>query len=127
EGRRDPVGERRRHDHVGGEAAVGVVPGELGPLAEVLAARRTARTGAARAAQPPDAHARARLEARRPGARALDRADDLVAEDDRRPDEWQVALDEVEIGATDAARGDPDEDLTRARSEEHTSELQSRF
>src|SRR5437867_650600 len=115
EGRRDPIGERRGRDRVVREAAVGVVASELGALAEVLAARRAVRAGAARAAQPREAHARARLEARRPGARALDPADDLVAGNDRRPDERQVALDEVEVGATDAARADPDEDFVRAR------------
>src|SRR5439155_13438527 len=55
------------------------------------------------------------LEPRRPWARALDPADDLVAGDDRRPDEREVALDEVEVGATNAARADPDEDFVGAR------------
>src|SRR5207244_10080950 len=115
EGRRDPIGERRGRARVVREAAVGVVASDLGALAEVLAARRAVRAGAARAAQPREAHARARLEARRPGARALDPADDLVAGDDRRPDERQLALDEEEDGATEAARADPDDDCVRAR------------
>src|SRR3989454_7855614 len=115
EGRRDRIGERRGRDRVVREAAVGVVASELGALAEVLAARRAVRAGAARAAQPREAHARARLEARRPGARALDPADDLVAGNDRRPDERQVALAEAEAGTTDAARADPGEDFLRPR------------
>src|SRR2546430_17046558 len=97
------MGDRGGRARVVREAAVGVVAGDLGALAEVLAARRAVRAGAARAAQPREAHARARLKARRPGARALDPADDLAAGNDRRPDERQVALDPGEAGATDAA------------------------
>src|SRR2546430_5162248 len=109
------MGDGGGRDRVARDAAVGVVAGERGGLAGVLAARGAVRAGAAGGAQPREAHARARLEARRPGARALDPADDLVAGNDRRPDERQVALDEVEVGATDAARADPDEDFVRAR------------
>src|SRR5256886_5145689 len=80
---RDPVRERLGHDRVVGEAPVGVVAGDLGLLAEVLACRRAVRAGAARGAQPRDADTLARREASRPGPAAVDLAHDLVAGDDR--------------------------------------------
>src|SRR5439155_20998249 len=112
---RNRVRERLGHQRGVAEAPAGVVAGELGPLAEDLAGRRAERAGATRAAQPRDADTLARREASRPGPAALDLAHDLVAGDDRRSHERQVALDDVEVGAADTACGDPHADLAGAR------------
>src|SRR5207245_135689 len=81
----------------------------------VLACRRAVRAGATRAAPPREADTLARLEASRPGPAALDLAHDLVAGDDRRSHERQVALDDVKVGAADTTCGDPHADLAGAR------------
>ena len=66
-------------------------------------------------AQPGDADALAEREARRTGAEGVDHADDLVAGHDAAAARREVALGEVEVGATDAADGHAHADLARAR------------
>ncbi len=51
-----------------------------------------------------------------PATESLDGADDLVPGDDTGRVRREVALGEVQVGAADAAHGDPDEDLARAGS-----------
>src|SRR5205807_9622416 len=100
EDRRDRVREALRDDRVVGEATVGVISGELGVLAKILPpapARLAESTGMTK---PGDAHTVAGPEAPRARARALDPTDDLMARHDRRPDRRQLALDDVQIGAT---------------------------
>ena len=63
-----------------GVAAVQLVPGEAGPVAQVLAPGAAVAAGAVRPAEPGDADAGARREAL---STALDRADDLVPDDER--------------------------------------------
>ena len=66
---------------------------------------------AARRAQPRDADPRAGREAR---AAANNRPDDLVAGDDGQARRADVAFEEVEVGAADAAGEDGDPDLAGA-------------
>jgi hypothetical protein len=102
----DREAEALVRDGVLGEAAVQVVAGEASPLAEVLAARTAVAARAARPAEPrnPDAGA------------ALDGgADDLVAEDERELRISQIAVRDVEVGATDAAGTDRHENLPCCR------------
>ena len=103
------------HHGVFREAAVGVPAGELGALAEVLAIRRAVEARPARVAQPRDADPIALAEASRVAAARHHAADRLVAGHQRRAQRRQLALDDVEVRATDRARADPDEDLARAR------------
>src|SRR5262245_20821838 len=112
---RQRVGERLRHHRVVGEAAVGVIAGELRSLAEVLAPAPARLAGAARPAKPRDPDAVPGVEAAGFGAHGLDPSDDLVARHDGRAKEWQVALDDVQVGAAYAARDDGNQDLVRTR------------
>ena len=65
---------------------------------------------AARPAEPRDADPRAGLDARAVAGREH-RADDLVAGDQRPPLDVELAVDDVQVGAADAARVDVDEHL----------------
>src|SRR5205085_5878434 len=87
-------------------AAVEVVAGEARRVAEVLAPARAVAAGAVRPAEPRDADAAA--------ARLVD-ADDLVADDERQLRMRKLAVDDVQVGAADAAGEDADEQLTRGR------------
>jgi hypothetical protein len=115
EDRRNRVREALRHHRVVGEAAVGVIAAELGMLAEVLASALTRLAESTGVAQPRDAHTVAGLEAPCARAPALDSTDDLMARHDRWPDERELALDDVQIGAAHAARADADQDLAGFR------------
>src|SRR5262249_47304882 len=84
-------------------AAVDLVPGEAGALAEVLAAGPAEPALAARPAEPGDAHAVAGLEALGPLPARDDLAGDLMAGDERELRLGEVAVDDVQVGAADAA------------------------
>ena len=103
-------------DRVLGVAAVDLVAGEAGVRAQVLLARPAVAASAAGPAEPghADPLARAR-EPRRPRPRADDVADDLVAGNDRQLRLRQLAVDDVQVGAADGARGDLDQHLPGAR------------
>src|SRR5206468_634075 len=109
------VGERLGGHRVVGEATVGVIPSELGALAQVLAPAAARVAGSTRLSEPRDAHALARLEAPRAPADPLDAADDLMARHDRRADERQLAFDDVQVGTAHAARAHAHEDLVGRR------------
>ena len=96
---------------MGRVAAVAVVAGEHGIVAEVLAAVAAIGTVAAGAPEPGNADASADREALDLRPQPRDPADDLVAGHDRRPDVGQLAVDDMQIGATDAAGLDPDQQL----------------
>ncbi len=115
----------RRHRELG-EAAVDVPAGEERVLAEVLLPARAEPAGLVGPVQPRHADAvargerrRARLAARRDGLGAgperHDLADDLVAGDDGRAVRRQLALEDVQVGAADAAGQHPQQDLARTR------------
>ena len=105
---RVPVGQREDEalvgDRVLGVAAVDVAPGEARVLAQVLAARAAVRARPVGPAEPRHADARA----------VLGRAHDLVPEDQGQVAGRDLAVADVQVGAADAARVDPDLDLPRA-------------
>ena len=76
-----------------GKAAVDVAAREARAVAQVLPAAAAELAVAAGPAQPRYAHA---------AVTAGDRADDLVAQDERRVAGAQLAVDEMEVGAADA-------------------------
>ncbi len=123
---RETVDEPGRRHRVLGEAAVDVPAGEQRVLAEVLLAARAEPAGPVGLVQPRHADAvaggerrRARLAARsdelRAGPERHHLADDLVSGDDGRAVRRQLALQDVQVGAADAAGQHPQEDLARTR------------
>ena len=123
---RQTIDEPGRRHRVLGEAAVHVPAGEERVLAEVLLPAPTEPAGLVGLVQPGDADAvacgerrRARLAARRDdlcaGTERHDLADDLVAGNDGRAVRRQLALQDVQVGAADAAGQHPQEHLARTR------------
>ncbi len=92
-----------------GVAAVDGVAGEGGVVAEVFFVAEAEGAGAVGAADPGDADAGACGEFG--GCAFDDFADDLVAEDEGLVDEWEVAFEDVEVGAADSAGEDAEEDV----------------
>ena len=97
-----------------GVAAVEVIAGEAGVVAEVLAAGAAVAALAVGPAEPGDADAVAGREALRPLARAGDGADDLVARHQRQRRLAELAVEDVQVGAADAAGADRDQHLAGA-------------
>ena len=123
---RQTVDEPGRRHRVLGEAAVDVPAGEQRVLAEVLLAARAEAAGLVGLVQPRHADAvaggerrRARLAARRDalgaGSERDDLADDLMAGHHGRAVRRQLALEDVQVGAADAAGQHPQQDLARTR------------
>ena len=94
-----------------GIAAVDRVAGEARALAEILPPARAEPAAAAGPAEPGDADALTLFEARDAGAQLTDRADDLVPRHERQLRLCQLAVDDVQIGATDAAGVDVEPNL----------------
>ena len=92
-----------------GVAAVDGVAGEDGVVAEVFHAVGAEAAGAVGAAHPGDADAGADGEVG--GGAVDDFADDLVAGDDGGCERWEIALDDVEVGAADSAGEDAEQDV----------------
>ena len=109
------IHERRRRHGVLGEAAVHVPAGEARLEAEVLVAARAEAARAAGAVQPgdPDAIAGAPRRDARPAAR--DAADHLMTGHDLRALRRELALDDVQVGAADAAHLDAHQHLAGPR------------
>jgi len=126
-------------DRVLRESTVDVEAGESGPLAEVLPARDAEPARPAGPAQPRNADPRAGADRCRgwtsgpvgcgpvgsgpigsgpigsgPRARAHDRPHDLVARYEGQAGDAELSVDDVQIGAADAARVHPDEKLSGA-------------
>ena len=123
---RQTVDEPGRRHRVLGEAAVDVPAGEQRVLAQVLLAAVAEAAGLVGLVQPRHADAvadgerrRARLAARRDelgaGSEGDDLADDLMAGHDGRAVRRQLALQDVQVGAADAAGQHPQQDLARTR------------
>jgi len=116
------VGERKAVTLVGdcplGEATVDVSPGEARDLAKVLPATEAGAAATARPTKPRDADARAGLQ--RLGVScsltATDHGpDNLVAGNDRRSGNLDLAVEQVQVGAAHTARMDPHEELVGSR------------
>ena len=114
--RRQLQRERGLGDEVRGVAAVAGVAGELGMVAKILAALVAIEAMAAGVRQPGNADPLADGEILDPGAEPLDQADHLVAGNDRQPRIGQLAVDDVQIGAADAAGFDANQQLAPARA-----------
>src|SRR5438105_6953826 len=95
--------------------AVARVAGEHRGVAQVLARRTTIGTDPAGRAEPGHADPLADAELGTAAERG-DAADDLMPRDDREPRVGQFAVDEVQVGAAHAARGDLDDDLAGRRN-----------
>ena len=102
-------------DRVLGVAAVELIAGEAGALAQVLPARAAVAALAVGPPQPRDPDPLPGREALGPLPRRLDRADDLMSDDQGQLRLAQVAVDHVEVGAADAAGVHRDQDLAGAR------------
>ena len=101
-------------DDMAGEAAVARVAGELRRVAQILAPAGAIAAMAAGVAEPGRADPRANSQ-RHAGADRLDSADDLVSRHDRRLGVRQFAVDDMQIGAADAAGLDPQPRFARPR------------
>lgn len=118
-----PVAESRRErkaellvgNRIFGKAAVNRVPGELRRVAEILAAARAVVAHPAGGTEPGHADPVAHREADRPDAQGRDGTGDLVAADERQGGGGELTVDDVEIGAADAAGVHPDEHLAFGR------------
>ena len=112
-------GQRQAEALVGGDqlgvAAVAGVAGEDRPRAEVLASRGAVAALAAGPAEPRDPDPVAGSEALRPGPRPDHLGDHLMAEDQRQLRLGQFGVDDVEVGAADAAGDHPREQLAAPR------------
>ncbi len=95
--------------------AVDLISGEARLRTKVLAARRAKVAMAARAAEPRDADTGADRRGVHSFAMADDRPDDLVPRDHRHLGIGQLPVDEMEVGATDAARAHREQDLATRR------------
>ncbi len=106
-------GERRLGDRMGGVAAVAGKAGEERRVAEIFAPAPAIGAGSVGVAEPGDADPRAELEVDA-FARRLDPADDLVPRHDRQFGIGQFAIDDMQVGAADAAGFDANENLPRS-------------
>ena len=109
----DRVDVRPRRDDVVGEASVARDADRV-PVQAVVALVTLAEEAVPAEDARVDGHAVADLEVVDAGADLCDLAGQLVAADQRVRRE-EVAVEDVLIGAADAARGDADEDLVRPR------------
>ena len=106
--------ERRLGDRMGGVAAVAGVAGEERRVAQVLAPASAIGASSVSVAEPRHADPRPELELDA-FARRLDAADDLVPRHDRQLGIGQFAVDDMQVGAADAAGFDPNPNLPRSR------------
>lgn len=97
------------------EAAVHGPAGELRRVAEVFPAALAKGTGAAGTVKPGNAHAFANLPIGHVRAGGLDSPDDLVPGDDRQRPGFEIAFDDVKIGAADATCMDANEHFVCCR------------
>ncbi len=108
-------GEARVGARVLGIAAVDLVAGEARVVAKILLAAPAIETGAVGMAQPRHADAIARCELRDALTERRHMADDLMAEHERELGLRKLAVENMQIGAADAAGRDLDEDLAGSR------------
>ena len=100
-------------DRILGVAAIDVVAGEAGAIAEVLAVTSAVAALSVRPAKPGNADAIAGREALGARTERGDLADDLVAENERQLGAGQFTVDDVQIGATYTTGLDLDQHLAR--------------
>ena len=98
-----------------GEAAVDVVSGEPGLVAEVLVPRGAVPAAATGRAEPRNSDAVPRAEPQGFRTARLHDADDLVPEDERELRLRELAVENVEVGPADRAGRDAEEHLAGTR------------
>jgi hypothetical protein len=98
---------------VGCEAAIARVSGEERIVAEVFPLAEAIIAVAAGAPEPGNTDPLPDREAANEGTHGIDPPDDLVPWNHRQLRLGQVAVDDVEVGSTDAASLDPDPNLSR--------------
>jgi hypothetical protein len=113
--RRDGEAEACVGHDLGRVSAVHRAAGEHRPIAQVLRAGAAVVAFTAGAGQPRDARAIADLELRDRGAPLANAADDLMTWNHRVVSLWQLAIEQVQIGAAHAAGGDVQQHLVRAQ------------
>src|SRR5436190_2070757 len=106
--------KRLRHDESIGVPAVDRPSREVGVLAEVLLAPAAVRARPVGAVEPGDADALADVQLVAAGAEPVDETDGLMPGHDRQVRELEVALDDMEVGATAPARVHADAHLARS-------------
>ena len=109
-------GEARIGDCRGRETPIARISGEDRMVAQVFPVHAAIRTDAAGVAEPRDTDALAHCQPFHAGSDRIDPADDLVTGDDRHVRVWKFAIDDMQIRPADAARGDLDPNLPRARA-----------
>ena len=107
------LGDRKAEALVGkcqlGEAAVDVIPGEAGVVAQVLSTGDAVSADPARRTEPRHADACAPSE---PSAAVDNLADDLVSEDERQLRVLELAVEDMEVGTAHAAGAHAKENLS---------------
>ena len=93
-----------------------MVAGEARVAAQILAPARAVLARAARVPEPRNADPIADVQMRHAVTYHVDEADDLMSGDDRDLNGRQVAVDDVEIGAADAARANADDHFAGQRN-----------
>jgi hypothetical protein len=94
-----------------GKAAISIPAGEGRQCTQVLAAFAAEPADAACPGEPRDSRPVSGHPALDLRARGLDAPDDLMPEDDRQPSRREIALGELQVGSTHAARRDTQEQL----------------
>ena len=97
------------------EAAVAGIPGEERAIAKVFLVTPAIGTDATGVAEPRNADALTHAQPFDGRPDHIDTADDLVAGDDRHLRIGQLAIDNMQVCAADAAGGNLDSNLTRPR------------
>src|SRR6185503_9667675 len=110
---REWQGETRVRRRVFGEAAVAIVAGELGAIAEILASARAEATNAAGRAEPRHADALADDESFDFSTELVDGSDNLMSENERQLRTSELTIVNVEVGPAHAAREHLDPHLVR--------------
>jgi hypothetical protein len=100
---------------VGGVAAITRVASEPRRIAQIFASCAAVRTNAAGGGEPRQADVRAERKTADAGTDRSHPADNLVARHDRQLRIRQFAVDQVQIGAANAAGRNLNQDLTLAR------------
>ena len=113
DGIRQPCREARTHRRILGEATVPVPARKARLRTQVLAAFAAAPADATGPGEPRHSRAIARAPVDDVRTHRFDATDDLVARNDRHDACHKIAFGELQIRATDAARRDPQKELTR--------------
>ena len=108
------MGEVFADQSIVGVSAVGVIPGEAGFVAEILEAAATVLTSAVRLMKPGNADSITFFQYVDVFSDRINVADDLMAGNNRRFGERQIAFNSVQVGMAETATADFDSNLVGA-------------